>query len=202
MDLDNAIEICISKGLKIEQFLLMYFLKKRKDRKYGGNDAKDPMYQYIRVRIQKHGPNAIPFFIEDIEEIEEMGYVENFNRPNGPVLPDMFILTPKSASIFATEDMGRQLWDNYPGLIKLKDKGTSFIAKAGEDPEVLISKYLDKIGHSTDKHKFVMEQLDKYKKLLETGKVNGYKISDFVRYEIWNTIAEIEIGDEQFGRDL
>lgn len=202
MDLDNVIEICISKGLKIEQFLFMYFLKKRKLQEYKGDDTRDPMYRYINARFKQYGPDAIPFIIEDVEEIEQKGYLENFNPPNGPILPDMFMITPKANSIFATEDMGKQLWENYPAIIKLKDKGTSFVAKAGEDPDVLVVKYLNKIGHSVDKHKFVMKQLDKYKKLIEKGKVNGYKISDFVKYEIWNTIAEIKLDDEQFGRDL
>ena len=83
------------------------------------------------------------------------------------------------------------------------DRGTNFIARAGADKNHVISEYLTRIGRSSKKHKFVMEQLSKYKSLIKRRLINGYKISDFVKMELWDVIASLDAGsDAEFGRDL
>jgi hypothetical protein len=41
-----------------------------------------------------------------------------------------------------------------------------------------------------------MKQLEKYKILVNEGKLNGHKISDWIRMELWDSIKEFETEKE------
>jgi hypothetical protein len=188
MSIDEIAKTCFEHDLDIEQVFLLYLLAEK------NYDKDSLMFRYV-LHFGKFPQDKIDSLIKE-------GFLDDFNSP-GKSLPEMYVLTKKSASIFATVDMGEELWNSYPATFPISDRGTNFIARAGADKNHVISEYLKRIGRSVKKHKFVMEQLEKYTSLIERRLINGYKISDFVKQELWDTISTLDKEpDVDFGRDI
>ena len=188
MTLNRLVELGLKHGLCINEILLLYLLN-TKD--YTSNSL-------IRKYITKCG-----IFPENmLKHLEKSHFLENFNSP-GEFLPEMYMLSDKARELFANEAIGEEFWNAYPAVFFMKDKGVNFIARAGGDKDYVISEYLKRIGYSMEQHKDVLKQIEKYRGLVARGLINGYKIIDFVKSEIWNVISEIEDNkDKTFGRDL
>lgn len=140
---------------------------------------------------------------EDIRNLVDRELVLNYNSP-GEYLPEMFILTPEMDKVFVNHEMAEELWNTYPKTFRLSEKGSRFIARGGGDKDEILVMYLKKINFSTDKHLFVMEQLSHYISLVDSGQLNGYKLIDFIRQELWDTIHGIKSEQTQgsHGRDI
>lgn len=136
-----------------------------------------------------------------LDSLVKKKYLENFNSPR-EAYPDMFMLTAKSKKIFCDIELAEEFWKAYPATFFMKDKGVNFIARGGADKNHILEEYLQRIDYSTVKHKFVLKQLMKYRRLVERGIVNGYKASDFVKMELWNVIVEFDDEEVKFGKDL
>jgi hypothetical protein len=87
-------------------------------------------------------------------------------------------------------DMAEELWDNYPGALPLGGGGM-FIARKGIDKYEVLQLYLDRIKNSEEKHKFVLEQLKIYVKLVLDSKINGHRIHDWISNEMWDIIPSL-----------
>ena len=107
-----------------------------------------------------------------------------------PKLWDFYINPDISEEMFRDSSMGEELYKAYPAVFPLSD-GKSFIARTGGDKDFLMDLYLRKIDFSHEMHLEVMKQLKRYKKLVETGKLNGHKLIDWVSNEMWNIVKEI-----------
>ena len=187
MTIDEMLEVCYKYGLCIEQVFLLYLLSQGRTEKFS------PLMKYIKA--------CDKFDRSMMDQLVTKGFLDDFNSP-GKSYPEYFMLTGKAKVIFADEDMGEELWEAYPAAFPIEG-GKNFIARAGGDKNFIITEYLKRIGYSTSKHKEVMKQLAKYKRLVARGIINGYKISDFVKQELWNVIAEFDDeGEDGFGRDL
>ena len=188
MTLNRLINLGIKYELDIKEILLLYLL-----------NQKDFTPNSLLVKyINKFG-----FFSQKmLKDLEKKKFIENFNSP-GEYLPEMYVLRDRARLMFANEELGEEFWNSYPAVFSLNNKHTNFIARAGAEKEYVISEYLRRIDYSVDKHKEVLKQVAKYKSLVQRGLINGYKIVDFVKSEIWGVVAEIEDNnDKTFGRDL
>lgn len=178
--------------ITIEQFFILYLLAR--------NDFNLPDKQSMgKAYIAQFGM----FGDSVVQDLVRKGFLENFNSP-GEYWPELFMLTPPAQAQFASAEMTEELWTRYPATFRLGDKGTKFIAKAGGDRDELLADYLRRINNSTPKHRFAMTQLDRYVKLVNNGEVNGHKIGDWIRQEMWDTVAEIGSQQEggSFGKDF
>jgi len=188
MTLNRLVELGLKHNLCINEILLLYLL----------NTKDYTPKSLIANYIAKCGT----FSEKMLKHLEKSHFLENFNSP-GEFLPEMYLLTDKARELFANEEIGEEFWNAYPATFFMKDKGVNFIARAGADKDYVISEYLKRIDYSLEKHKDILNQIAKYKSLVARGLINGYKIVDFVKSEIWNVIAEIEDNkNATFGRDL
>lgn len=86
--------------------------------------------------------------------------------------------------------MAEELWNKYPAALPLGD-GAMFIARKGPDKQEVLKLYLERINYSPEKHKYVLEQLSKYVKLVLDRKINGHRIHDWISNEMWDIISEL-----------
>jgi hypothetical protein len=189
---DEVIEFCIRHKIKVEQYYFMWLLLKK--------DWSQPFDKSLAKRYLK----IAMFTAEDIKALEKKNYIVNMNVPPN-TLPELYLVDDKIANeMFAGDDAGEQLFKAYPATFPLSN-GQSFVARAGADKDDLINMYLSKIHNSPQKHQFVMGQLRRYKELVKDGKINGNKLSDFIKMELWDVIAEIDNGrskPQSFGRNI
>lgn len=189
LSIDEMLEICYNRNLCIEQVFLLYLLS------HGSAEKDSPLFKYIRA-CDKFKPSVM-------EGLVKRGYLDDFNT-KGNSYPEYFMLTKKAEGIFATSNIGEEMWDAYPATFPMYGKGTNFWARTGGDKTHVISEYLKRIGHSTKKHKYVLKQIKHFRDLVERGIVNGLKISDFVKTEFWDSVAEFpdEGNSDGLGRDI
>lgn len=188
---EQIIKFCIEHHITVDQFYFMWLLSKK--------DFNRPTkYSLARQYVKEVGP----FPIEKIRELEEKGFIEDFNS-QGQTLPEMYIVKDHILKKFyGDEEMGEELFAKYPAMFPLSGGGF-FLARAGGDKPDLIAVYLKRIRNNPKRHQFVMQQLDKYIALVKQGKVNGHKISDWITNELWDSIGAIEEkGAPAFGRDI
>jgi hypothetical protein len=188
----EIIQFCIRHRIKVEQYFFMWLLlRKDWNRPFTESLAR----QYLKIA---------KFTLEDISDLEERGFIINMNTPPN-TLPEFYIVNDEIANeIFAGESAGEELWKAYPPQFPLSTGGY-FVARAGLDKDEMINLYLKKINNSPSKHKFVLEQIQKYKVMVKEGKLLGKKLFDFISEETWDTIAEIERTTQKkqgFGRDI
>lgn len=86
--------------------------------------------------------------------------------------------------------MAEELWNQYPAAFPLSD-GAMFIARKGPDKQEVLKLYLERIDCNPEKHKYVLEQLNKYIKLVFDRKINGHRIHDWISNEMWDIIPEL-----------
>lgn len=190
---EDVLKFCIEQKISIEQYFFMYLIA-RKD--FHLSDKASLGKQYMKL--------GYIFKPESIRELEQREFIMDFNSP-GKYFPELYVLGESIQRIFATEEMAEELYEAYPATFRLNDKGSRFIARAGGDKDELLQLYLKKINHSASKHKFVMEQLPRYVSLVNSGEINGYKLADFIRQELWEVVAQITEEKEKggsFGRDI
>jgi hypothetical protein len=188
---EDVIKFCLRYRMKVNQYYFMYLLA-RKDfyKTYKESLAK----QYL-MEIEK-------FEYADMADLVERGFIEDMNSP-GETLPEMFMLKEEALRLFIDEDLAEQLWELYPPTLPLSN-GASFIARAGGSKEEILALYRQKIDYRREKHDFVMKQLANYIKLVRAGKINGHKISDWIKMEVWDTVGELveQENVEGFGEDI
>lgn len=183
-------KFCLKNQITIEQFFIMYLL------------ARNDFHLPDKRSLGKAYIHEIGMFTDGaIKDLATRGFIENFNSP-GVYYPELFLLSPGMRTQFASYEMAEQLWNSYPVTFRLGDKGTKFIARAGGDKDELLTLYLQKINHSTVKHEKALKELARYVDMVGKGEVNGYKIGDWIRQEMWDTIAEIEEKGGSFGKDI
>jgi hypothetical protein len=188
---EDVLKFCLKHKICIEQFFFMYLIA-RKD--FHLSDKVSLGRRYLN-----EGNHFKP---EDIRDLVDRGFVENFNSA-GQYYPELYMLTPLMEAVFANEEMAEELWDKYPATFRLHEKGSRFLARGGGDKDEILTLYLQKINFSRQKHAFVMEQLANYVSLVDSGQVNGYKLIDFIKQELWDTIATIrQEGTQSYGRDI
>ncbi len=188
---EEIISFCIRHRITVQQYFFMWLLVKK--------DWVLPMRKSLAKQyLQVCGE----FDMEDIEDLVERGFIEDFNPP-GESKPEMYMVRDdKMESFFADESAGEQLWNAYPATFPLSNGG-SFIARAGGDKDDLIQIYLKKIKNNPNRHAFVMKQLERYKEKVKKGETNGHKISDWIATEMWNAVSEMEETKQaKFGKDI
>jgi hypothetical protein len=174
---EKVIQLCIRHTVTVEQYFFMWMLK-QKDFHRGGAKSLIALYTTL-VRKYKSG---------ELNDLIEKGFIDDFNK-EGEFLPEMYMLKPK-AEIFFKDDLGEELFAKYPAQFPLYDKGSSFLARVGGNKEELMAEYERKIGFSVETHKEVLRKLAIYVDLVLKGKLNGQKISVFIRENIWESIEE------------
>lgn len=192
LDGEEVLRYCLKKRVAIQQFFIMYLLAR--------NDFNMPDKRSLgKLYIHEFGQ----FPREIIDDLVTRGFIEDCNSP-GQYFPELLMLTPVAREQFAGYEMAEQLWEGYPATFRLGDKGTRFIARGGGDKDELLALYLQKINFSTPKHAFVMRQVARFIPMVEAGQINGYKLSDWIRGELWDTIAAVESAGEggEFGKDI
>lgn len=188
---EDVIAFCIRYKIKVTQYYFMYLL------------ARKDFYKTYKDSLGKQYLTEIEQFThEDMLDLVEKGFIEDMNSP-GETLPELFMLKEEALRLFVDEDLAEELWNKYPPTLRLSG-GARFVARAGGSKEEVLALYRNKIDYRRDKHDFVMEQLDKYIQYVDAGKINGHKISDWIKMEVWDTIAEmVELErTESFGEDI
>lgn len=189
LDGEEALRYCLKNGVTIEQFFIMYLL------------ARNDFHLSDKRSLGKAYVHKIGMFREEsFSELIKAGLIENFNAP-GDFYPELFMLTPTAREQFLDYEIASELWDKYPVRFPLGEKGF-FVARSGGDKDELLELYTKKINHSTPRHKFVLEQLGRYEKMVLRGEINGHKLGDWIRMEMWDTIAAIKEEGGEFGKDL
>lgn len=173
----EVILTCIKQRVSVEQYFLMWLIRRRD---FYLPEDKSLLKQYVKLVRQ--------FKIEDVQDLVEKEFLDDFNSP-GESIPDLYMLKPKSDIFFTNEDSGEELFEEYPVTFPLYDKGAHFLARTGGDKKDLIDEYEKRIKYNRKKHEFVIKQLKAYKVLVKEGKINGYKIADWIRQELWDSIA-------------
>lgn len=190
----EVVEFCIKHKVKVEQYFFMWFILSK-------SWTRPHRESLVKLYLRQVGN----FRIQDIEDLEERGFLENANTPPNTYPELYFVKESISSEIFASDDAGEELWKKYPASFPLSDGG-SFIARGGGDKDELIADYLVRINNSPSLHRFVISQIEVYKELVGKRQLNGYKLSDFIKMELWNTIAEIQGTNVKkgggFGKDL
>jgi len=187
MTLNQILRISKKENLCIVEILLLYLLS------HNDFTKNSPLSEYMNT--------CGTFSIDTLKKLSREKYLDNFNSPN-EYYPEMFSLTEKSKTMFADVTIGEEFWKAYPAAFYMRGKGANFIARTGVDKEILITEYLNRIGFSSEKHKFVLRQLSKYEELVRSGIINGHKIRDFVKSEMWDVIAEFNTEEKSFGKDV
>ncbi len=154
-------------------------------------DAKSWSNQYV-TKIQKFSVERV------IHPLCEDEWLINLNQP-GEYYPELLMPSEKGDQLFATYMMGQELWDEYPKLLPL-GHGSSFVARAGIEKDDLINEYLIRIDHDPTRHLEVMKKLKRYESMVKNGEINGHKIGNFVKEEMWQVVPEED--RPTFGRQV
>jgi len=166
---------CVRNNITIEQMMFMYLIKLK-----DFLDPKSWSNQYV-TKIQKFSVEKV------IYPLIEKGWLMNLNQ-QGEYYPELIMVSEEGDHLFATYQMGEELWDNYPKLLPIGSG--SFVARAGIEKDDLIDEYLRKIGYDPGLHEKVMEKLKAYEDMVKAGEINGHKISNWVKESIWETIPD------------
>lgn len=134
-----------------------------------------------------------PLMLEDLKSLHEKGFVNYYDIMN-------FELTEKGEDIFKVS-FGEELWNRYPAIFPMGG-GKSFLARTGGDKMVLCELYHSRINNSEEIHNEVLKQLDRYIKMVNSGKIHGNKIITWIVESMWEQIAEIPEDDGDFKTDI
>ena len=190
---EDVLKICIQHRITIEQYFVLYLISRRDFHKA---DNQSLGKQYL-LTFGMFKPDIVGDLIE-------RGFIDDFNSP-GQFYPEMYVLKDEMNRIFAYEDMADEFYEAYPPTFKLGDKGSRFIARAGGDKDEMLQLYLKKINFSVKKHEQVLKVIPYYVQMVDNGEINGYKLIDFIKQELWDVI--IDMAKEQkkgvdYGRDI
>lgn len=188
---EEVIGFCLRYRITVSQYYLLYLVARKDFHKtYEESLAK----RYLK-EIQK-------FEHADMLDLVDKEFLENMNSP-GESLPELFMLKEHAFKLFIDEDMGEDLWEKYPPTFPLSG-GQSFLARAGGDKNEILADYRRRIDYSAPKHFHVMKKLGIYIGLVKAGKLNGHKISDWIKMQVWESIEDLEKETEGggFGTDI
>jgi len=127
---------------------------------------------------------------EDFKSLIQKGIVISSSM-NSPDLSNS-IINPhiRQVELETNEDMAMELWDSYPAALPLSGGGM-FIARKGPDKHEVMKLYLERINFNPEKHRFVIDQLKVYVKLVLDQKINGHRIHDWISNEMWDIIPSL-----------
>lgn len=183
-DFIAADEMMHKMGVDPIQFHLLFLL-------YHKKDALSTTAQLERFKhsvMMHEGADAIK---KRIDALEQKGLIENLNGVEANAYnADRLVVTPHFEAILIKENAGDELWNAYPAVMPIGDTG-SFVSRFG-DKDAITMDYERRIRKDVVKHKMVMEQLEKFKRLVVAGKMNGMKIANFVSSELWDVLVEIK----------
>jgi hypothetical protein len=180
----NLMKSCVKNNVTIEQMMFLYLIKLK-----DFLEPKSVSNQYIN-KVRK-------FSVEEVvNPLIEGGWLTNFNS-EGEYFPELMMATEQGDNLFANYLMGDEFWNAYPAMFPIGNGG-KFIARAGIEKDDLIDEYLKKISFDPIKHELVMKRLKIYESLVKKGELNGHKIVDWTRQEMWELIPDNE--KPKFGR--
>lgn len=172
---------CVKEQITIEQYMFLFLTVKHEFA-----DKKSIGWEYIK-HVGKFEYSRV------IEPLINRGYILDLNS-EGKKFPEFFVPSERTEKLFASTRMGEEFWDAYPKVLPLGGKG-SFVSRAGIQKDDLIEEYLRKINYDPDTHITVMSKLRAYENMVKKGKINGHKIVNFVREEIWEVIEDKDVED-------
>lgn len=174
-------------NLKPSEFMAFEMIKKF-TREY------DVIKQYEKVVFQ---PSK-----EDMQTLMDKELIISSSQLNPAINNSIVNPNIRQLEIESGEDMATELWEKYPAALPLGDGGM-FIARKGPDKQEVLKLYLERINFNPEKHKFVLEQLKKYVKLVHDRKINGHRIHDWISNEMWDIIPELEAASRgEFKTDI
>jgi hypothetical protein len=177
-DDESVVRFCIDNKITVRQYFFLYLIW-----------IKD--FQTSSSLARKYVNLVEPFPQDEVDDLVEKGFIEDFNSPS-QMLPEMYMIPDSVADkLFLTEDRAEELWNSYPVTFPLYDKNSKFLARTGGNKDDILDLYRKKVK-SLKKHTFVLEQLRAYIAMVSTGEINGMKIVDFIRQEIWDSVSEIK----------
>jgi hypothetical protein len=173
MNEKQVLEFCKTHNITVKQYFIVYATSRR------WKGFPKEAQQLIRSE---------PWSEEEILDLVKKGLLTTSDGTYHPMS-----LCVNSDFAVNNVEMGEELWDNYPPTLPFNGGGT-FVARTtkGQSKDTILKTYLTKIGNNNDEHKFVMEQLARYVKLVRAGRINGHTIVQFIEDEVWRTIAEIQ----------
>jgi len=180
---EGVIKLCIRNAISVQQYFFMWLVRKQDFNKH---EAKSLAKQYVKL--------VKAFEEDDVHDLVRRRFIEDFNEA-GKSNPELYMLTPQAEVFFTNEESGEQLLNAYPSTFPLGD-GKNFLARTGAPREVLIEEYIQAIGYSRKKHELAMKQLENYKRLVKEGKMNGYRLVDWIRNRLWESVADFMKGEE------
>lgn len=174
---EKVIALCIKHGITVNQYFLMYLL------------ARKDFHLPIRSSLLKQYSKSIQVFdARDLGALERKGFVVDMNQAGtDKFYPEFISLTEKASVFFVSTEIAEQLYLNYPATFPIGNK--VFLARTGDDKERMLEEYLKRIDYNVSKHLYVLEQLEVFKDLVNRGKMNGYKLIDWIRMELWDEVA-------------
>jgi len=188
-DDENVIRFCIDNKITVRQYFFLYLILQKDFQKESSLARK-----YVNL--------VEPFPQEEVEDLVEKGFLEDFNSPN-QMLPEMYMI-PSSVenNLFLTDDRADEFWSTYPVTFPIYSKDAKFLARTGGAKDDILELYRKKVK-SLKKHEFVLEQLRIYVTMVNNNEIHGMKIIDFVRQEIWDSVSDMreEKGNTDFGLD-
>lgn len=183
---EEIILLCIKHQITVEQYFFMWLIRKQD---WHQPEGKSLAKQYVKL--------VRAFELDLIRDLVEKDWIDDFNSP-GRSIPEMYVLKPKANVFFIDEECGEELFREYPATFPLHEKGASFLARTGGPKDDLIAEYEKLIGYSRKKHEFVIRKLRRYVILVREGKLNGHKIVDWIRMQLWESIEEFEQTDKPY----
>lgn len=171
----QILEFCIEWKVSPNQYMILDLVKRRQRGNLEGIE------EYLAVN---------PLNPLELGVLTRKGMIK-VRKFEGPLKLEYITLTQKFAEkVFDNTDMAEELWNAYPATFPLSTGGM-FIARTGMSPDTLAEVYMAKIQSNPEKHREVMHQLERFIRLVHTGKINGRKLSDWVNEEMWETVASI-----------
>jgi hypothetical protein len=144
---------------------------------------------YNMTSFRKYIKGVQHFKAEEIKDLIERGYIEDFNEknPNGTRQDfiDSYLITPKfHKEIFVeTEQAGEELWATFPSFLIINSNRVS--AKSC-DKDVLIKTYCKRIKNNKKIHEEVLSLL---KQAIERNEIR-MGIEKWVGSEQWNVLKD------------
>jgi hypothetical protein len=173
MNEKQVLEFCKTHNITVKQYFIVYTTSRR----WKGFPKEAQQLHQIE-----------PWTQEEIVDLTKKGLIISSDGSYHPMS-----LCVNSDFAVSNIEMGEELWDNYPATFPFSGGGT-FVARTtkGQSKETILKTYLTKIGNNNDEHQFVLLQLKKYIRLVQTGKINGHTIVQFIEDEVWKAVAEIQ----------
>lgn len=167
---------CVRNNLTLEQMVFLYLIKLK-----DFTDPKSWSNQYV-TKVQKFSVEKV------ISPLLERDLLMNLNSP-GEFYPEFLVPTEAGEQLFATYAMAEEFWAAYPKLLPIHGSG-NFVSRSGIEKDAFVDEYLSKIAHDPTVHMSIMSKLPIYEAMVKAGKINGHKIVNFVREELWEAVPD------------